>query len=267
MQPARLGRRPLAALAFLVCTGICVGGLELRAADNTVMPIRGPQFGQTYSGVLAVQGWSLPLPEGKWVVLSHMPSTTAFGDITQDRVVVGRIEGQTVIAWIDIAAAQGSPARTATPQPGKLKTWCGEHNPTLRTYQVTDDRVQTECLRRFFPALFWVSTSSDYRGAAKSEAELRGLKFSVTYLEATQIFEDGDKNLTYAIGLSPEAYGSKTVDSTNWVDGIVADPAKARFVEAFKAWTTAGYDMLAEAFHTGKVADAKRHQWEVGPQS
>jgi hypothetical protein len=95
----------LAAFVFLLCTVICVGSLELRAADNNVVPIRGPQFGQTYSGLLSVQGWSLPLPEGKWLVLSHMPSTTAFGDIAQDRLILGRIEGQSIIAWIDIAAA------------------------------------------------------------------------------------------------------------------------------------------------------------------
>lgn len=91
------------------------------------------------------------------------------------------------------------------------------------------------------------------------------LKFSSVYVGATEVFEDGDRTLSYLFALSPEAYGSKVKDTANWVDGIISDPAKTKFVEAFKAWSLQGYDILSQVFHTGNADEAKRRQWSHGP--
>lgn len=261
----RHGQRTLL-VALLTCVGIGLNGPTRSAAEGLTAPMPIPQFGQTYSGSLFVQGWSVPLPDGKWLVLSHSPITTTFGDIVQDRVLLARVEDQTIVAWIDIAASLGSEGRNTAQQASRAKAWCGEHNSTIKTFQISDDRAQTECMRQFFPVQLATPVGApDHRVAARDEAVARMLKFSSVYVGATEVFEDGDRTLSYLFALSPEAYGSKVKDTANWVDGIISDPAKTKFVEAFKAWSLQGYDILSQVFHTGNADEAKRRQWSHGP--
>jgi hypothetical protein len=188
-------------------------------------------LGKVIQGTATVSGQSVPLPDGKWVVLAHFKGSAA---APGDAVLLGQVTGRDLRRMIAINAARG--ARPAS------------KGATFRSCLRQDVFHQSNQEGRpDAPQCWWVNHATalwEQQGlfrAAQGELATRGVQTSAVYLNVGFYRSDADGFATAFYYFDPAEEGIAS-DAVPWAQSewhksrIGADPQRSAYAQKLADW-------------------------------
>ena len=218
--------------------------------------------GRTYTGSVNVDGYKVPLPGGKWVILSsaHYKSLHAAGE----RVFLGQVKNKRLLGGVRITAlhAVGQPGAGFPP---KLSGCFGVNHIDLYVVsEATDANGHQSCwlVDSFFtpPLQQWADRATKIDAldrAAGGDLAAKGVTYpqDLVRIRITRTESWGLLEVSYLF--SPEVAGIKSNDAisaadTDWDRGNISRyPEKLAYIEKMKQWAAQFWPVFKVAFATG----------------
>lgn len=218
--------------------------------------------GRTYSGSVNVDGYKVPLPTGKWVILSnvHYKSPRAAGEL----VFLGEVKNKRLVGGARITALHtvGQPAAGFPP---KLSGCFGVNHIDLYVdSEAMDANGHQSCwlVDSFFtpPLQQWADRATKIDAldrAAGGDLAAKGVTYPQDFVRIRMTRTEPWGLLEVAYLFSPEAGGIKSNDAisaadTDWTRGNISRyPEKLAYIEKMKQWATQFWPVFKGAFATG----------------
>jgi hypothetical protein len=212
-------------------------------------------MGKTLTGQVPVQGRSVPLGPGEWIVVAHFPAPDDGGvesiylaqlnkDLLSKAVLIqaSRLGGESAQGYRRSTQCVRTVllfAKTVSNEDfGAQDCWTINHNMPTRTERETPSIIR----------------------AALGELETRGVKYPPVMLSA--FFRLADKqsfqNTIYLF--NPESDGIKSSPTPIWEESdwhrnyIRQYPEKVTYVEKLRGWAEAWHPLVRNAFESGRPA-------------
>lgn len=217
-----------------------------------------PLMGQTVTGRVVVQGKSVPLPPGQWIVVAHLPGPDAGGTESLFLAQMRRDKlSRAVLVQASTRADQSETgfrrsaqcARTAllyaktisNEEFGRQDCWTINHN------------LSTQSEREAPPII----------RAAIGELELRGVKYPLVLLSAFFRLADQQSFLHAVYYFNPELDGITTKpalwEESDWNRNAIHQyPEKIAYVEKLRVWAEAWHPAVRDGFQGIPPAEAAR---------
>jgi hypothetical protein len=218
--------------------------------------------GRTYSGSVNVDGYKVPLPVGKWVILSsaHYKSPRAAGEL----VFLGQVKSKRLVGGARIAALH-TLGKAGAGFPPKLNGCFGVNHVDLYVVsEAMDANGHQSCwlVDSFFtpPLQQWADRATRIDAlerAAGGDLAAKGVTYPQDFVRVRMTRTEAWGLLEVAYLFNPEVASIKSNDAiskadTDWDRGNISRYSeKLAYIEKMKQWATQFWPVFKAAFATG----------------